>query len=236
MPIVSGKDLAKSFGAQDVFSGIDFQIDPGERTALVGPNGEGKSTLLRIIAGLESPSAGQVTIARGLGIGYLPQQPPPSSGRTLYEDMLTEFAGLRAWQAQLRQLEHAMSDAAHGEELLEQYGHLQQEFELAGGYTYELEIQRVLTGIGFNSEDFDRPLDRLSGGQQTRALLARTLGSTEAFGDRARLPFELIEREKLIDLSARVLAQADVGSRAGGPEQEIHGPPGHTIGPPELGR
>jgi ATP-binding cassette subfamily F protein 3 len=175
MPIVAVKELAKSFGAQDVFTGINVQIDKGERIALVGPNGEGKSTLLRIIARLESPSAGLVTRARSLRIGYLPQQPPSSSGKTLYETMLAVFAHLSDQQVYLNGLEQAMARQETNEEDLERYGRLQQEFELAGGYTYELEIRRVLTGVGFLPEEFRLPLEFLSGGQRTRGLLAELL-------------------------------------------------------------
>jgi len=175
MPIVAVKDLSKSFGAQDVFSGINVQLDQGERIALVGPNGAGKSTLLRIIAGLERPSAGTVTAVRTLRIGYLPQQPPPPNGRMLYASMLANFDELRAQQRRLAQLEQGMSHAPVDEETLGKYGQLQQEFELAGGYTYEYDIRRILTGVGFRAEEFDMPLDILSGGQRTRAHLAELL-------------------------------------------------------------
>ena len=175
MSVVAVKDLSKSFGAQDVFSGINLQINRGEHVALVGPNGEGKSTLLRIIAGLDSGNGGSVTLARGLRIGYLPQQPPPPKGETLHQSMLEVFGPLREQQTRLRHLEQAMADQQADEEALEKYGQLQQEFELAGGYTYELEIQRVLNGVGFEAGDFDSPLEFLSGGQRTRALLAQLL-------------------------------------------------------------
>ena len=175
MPIVVGKDLTKAFGAQDVLKGIDFQIDAGDKIALVGPNGEGKSTLLHLIAGLESASAGQLTVARGTRIGYLPQQAPATDEHTLYESMLSVFAALREKQVRLRQLEQAMSDPLYREETLQKYGELQHDFELAGGYTYESEIRRVLAGVGFGPDDLDKPLDVLSGGQRTRALLAQLL-------------------------------------------------------------
>ena len=175
MPILVARDLAKSFGAQDVFSGVTVQIESGEKIALVGANGEGKSTLLRILAGLENATAGQVVTARGLKVGYLPQQPPPPDGQTLYESMLAVFTDLRKQQGQLRELERAMSAGSLAEESIARYGELQQQFELAGGYTYELEIQRVLSGMGFDAEDHHKPLDVLSGGERTRALLAQLL-------------------------------------------------------------
>ena len=175
MPIVTGKDLAKAFGAQDVLKGIDLQIDAGDKIALVGPNGEGKSTLLHIIAGLELSSGGQLTVARGTRVGYLPQQAPAPNGHTLYDSMLSVFAGLREKQARLRQLEQAMSDPVCREESLQKYGELQHEFERQGGYTYEAEIRRVLAGVGFGADDLEKPLQVLSGGQRTRALLAQLL-------------------------------------------------------------
>lgn len=175
MSLVVVRDLAKSFGAQDVFAGVNVQIEPNERIALVGVNGAGKSTLLRIIAGLEPPTAGQVLKAGAVRIGYLPQQSPPANGLILFEDMLEAFADLRQRQAQLALLEQAMTSRPGDESLLAQYGQLQHEFELAGGYRYESEIRRVLAGVGFALEDFNTPLDFLSGGERTRALLAKLL-------------------------------------------------------------
>ena len=174
MSLIAAKDLAKSFGVQDIFAGINIQIEQNDRIALVGANGAGKSTLLRIIAGLELPSAGQVMKVGSLRVGYLPQQPPPADDATLFESMLEAFADLRERQAELRHLEKAMSER-YDEGTLEEYGRLQHEFELLGGYTYEWEIRRVLTGIGFTPDEFDTPLDFLSGGERTRSLLAKLL-------------------------------------------------------------
>jgi len=175
MSILTASGLAKSYGAQDVFWDVSVQIARGDKIGLVGPNGEGKTTLLRILAGLEEPTAGTVHRARGLQVGYLPQIVDLDSERTVYAEMLTAFADLRAQQAELRRLEEAMADPARREEAMRRYDDLLTRFELAGGYTYEARIRQVLAGLGFSAEEWDQPLGQLSGGQRTRALLARLL-------------------------------------------------------------
>jgi ATP-binding cassette subfamily F protein 3 len=175
MSIVVAESLAKYYGAQDVFAGISFQIGHGDKIALVGVNGVGKTTLLRIIAGLDSPTAGRVSLAKGLRIGYMSQRADLGNGHTLYEEMLEVFTDLRAQQAQLHLLEAEMADPERGPQAMERYGELLQRFELAGGYTYEQEIRRVLQGLGFHQADFEKPLALLSGGQRTRAQLAQLL-------------------------------------------------------------
>jgi ATP-binding cassette subfamily F protein 3 len=175
MSILTASNLAKSYGPQDVFEGVSLEIPKGAKIALVGPNGSGKTTLLRILAGLESPTAGEVHRARSLGIAYLPQQADFQGAGTLWEAMLEAFADLRAQAVELRRLEAAMADPVTREEALERYGEAQEAFELAGGYTYEQRIGQVLAGLGFAEDDFQRPIAQLSGGQKTRALLARLL-------------------------------------------------------------
>ena len=178
MSVLVAQGLSKSFGALDVFSAVDCRVEHGDRIGLVGPNGEGKTTLLRMLAGLESLSAGQVALKRGLRIGYLPQDPPPAGSRTLWDDVIQVFADLRAQQAQLAALENALAATQDGEEhdrLLARYGELQLAFDVGGGYTYELRMQQVLTGLGFSVEEYTKPLAVLSGGQRTRALLARLI-------------------------------------------------------------
>jgi ATP-binding cassette subfamily F protein 3 len=175
MAVVTANGLAVAYGAQDVFSDINLSIAHGDRIGLVGPNGEGKTSLLRVIAGSLQPNAGTVHRRRGLRIGVLPQVPPPAVEHTLCEEMLTVFAALRKQEAELAQLEEAMADVAQREAALARYSKLQPAFEAAGGYTYELRIQQVLTGLGFAREEQRQPLAHLSGGQRTRALLARLL-------------------------------------------------------------
>jgi ATP-binding cassette subfamily F protein 3 len=175
MSILTASGLAKSYGAQDVFWDVSIQIARGDKIGLIGPNGEGKTTLLRILASLEELSAGTVRRARGLKVGYLPQIAELDSERTVYAEMQTAFDHLRAQQADLRRLEEAMADPARHEEAMRRYDDLLTAFELAGGYTYETRIRQVLAGLGFSAEEWEQPLGRLSGGQKTRALLARLL-------------------------------------------------------------
>jgi ATP-binding cassette, subfamily F, member 3 len=175
MSLLSATNLAKSFGPVDIFSSISIGIPYGARIAIVGPNGVGKTTLLRILVGLDEPSAGQIARAKNLKLGYLSQEATLTGTHTLWEECLWALAGLLEQEAELVRLEHAMSDPDRVDEILERYGRLQQAFELAGGYTYETRIRQTLTGLGFDTSDFKRPITQLSGGQRTRAMLARLL-------------------------------------------------------------
>jgi ATP-binding cassette subfamily F protein 3 len=178
MSILTASNLAKSYGPDDIFFNVSLSIPRGGRIAIVGPNGIGKTTLLRILVGLEEPSNGEIQRARKLSIGYLPQEAVLSTGHSLWDECLIAFEGLRQQEAKLGQLEAAMGDPEQAQRALERYGKLQDSFERQGGYTYETRIRQVLTGLGFESDDYERPLGQLSGGQRTRALLARLLLST----------------------------------------------------------
>lgn len=175
MSLITISDLAKSFGPDDIFTGITFSIPKDARTAIVGPNGIGKTTLLRALVGLEDPTAGRVSRARDLKFGYLPQEAGLEGTHTLWEECLKAFSDLLVKERELAELENAMSNQASAGDALQRYGPLQAEFERLGGYTYPTHIRRVLTGLGFTLDEFDFPLIQLSGGQRTRALLARLL-------------------------------------------------------------
>ena len=175
MALLTGSQLAKAYGPDDIFSGVTVSIPHGARIALVGPNGAGKTTLLRLLAGLEDPSHGNVQRAKGVRLGYLPQEAALYSEGTLWEEMLTAFADLRACEAELNRLEAAMADPAQFDAVMEKYGPLQHQFELDGGYGYEIIIKQVLGGLNFEPEDYAKPVKILSGGQKTRALLGRLL-------------------------------------------------------------
>lgn len=175
MSIVVGNELSVHYGGQDVFAEVELSIARGDKIALVGPNGAGKTTLLRVILGLEEPSEGYVHRARGLRMGYLPQEPEFPSQQTLHGEMLDLFEPLREQERALVSLADEIACAEDPSALMQRYARAEQRFELAGGYTYETRIRRVLSGLGFGPDTYEWPISLLSGGQVTRALLARLL-------------------------------------------------------------
>jgi ATP-binding cassette subfamily F protein 3 len=181
MPIVSVIQVGKSFGAERIFEGVNFQIDEQDRVGLVGPNGAGKSTLLNIIARREEPDEGTVAIARNTRIGYLTQVVDFTAENTLREEMLTVFSEIRSWEQELNELALALAsidedvETTLHEELLQRYSDLQARFEHADGYSYEYKVDQVLDGLGFTHEQQVSPVMNLSGGQQTRAALGKLL-------------------------------------------------------------
>jgi ATP-binding cassette subfamily F protein 3 len=175
MSLITVSNLSKSFGPLDLFSGVSFAVPKGSRLALVGPNGCGKTTLLRILVGLDESSGGKISRAKAVRIGYLPQEAEFEMDGTVWDACFAVFTDLIARQAELEGLEAQMSTPETRDLALARYGALQHEFERRGGYTFPARIKQVLTGLGFSTEDFHMPLDHLSGGQRTRAFLARLL-------------------------------------------------------------
>ncbi|MDX2141535.1 MAG: ABC-F family ATP-binding cassette domain-containing protein [Chloroflexota bacterium] len=175
MSLLTAHQLSKSYGPDEIFSGISIEIPRNARIALVGPNGAGKTTLLNLLIGSDTATEGDIFRARGLRMGFLPQRPELHGSHTLHEEQLAAFAHLRAMEAELARLSEALADPAQHDAVLAAYGELQERFEAAGGYTYEQRIKTVLHGLGFKPTDYDRKLSLLSGGQKTRALLARLL-------------------------------------------------------------
>ena len=175
MPVLTANNLAKFYGGDEIFTEITVEIPHKSRIALVGPNGAGKTTLLNILVGNDTPSEGVVHISNSTKIGFLPQRPELIGEHTLWEEQLKGVKQLRDMEAQLAQLEADMANPDKHEQALAEYGPLQEQFELAGGYIYESKMRMVLKGVGFDESDFNAPLPQLSGGQKTRALLARLL-------------------------------------------------------------
>ncbi len=178
MSLLATQELGLAFGGFDVFEGLSLAIPDGARIGLVGPNGAGKTTLLMVLAGLIEPTSGTVNRATGRTIGYLRQEAVAAFAahdHSIYQEMLTVFAGVQAHAAALHAMEVEMANGNHGEELLARYSHAQEAFEREGGYDYEVRIARVLEGLGFPRNQWNSPLQHLSGGQKTRALLGRLL-------------------------------------------------------------
>ncbi len=176
MITISG--LRKSFGARDLFRDATLQVGARDRVAVVGLNGTGKTTLFRIVAGEQEPDDGSVTIARDVVVGFLRQETDELRGRSLLEEVLS--AGSETTQAghRLAVLEHEMQELPPGPELdalVHEYARLQDRFATLGGYEIEAEAKRILAGLGFAQEAFDRPTDALSGGWLMRVALAKLL-------------------------------------------------------------
>ena len=172
MALITTSNLSKSYGATDIFTGLTISIEKGSRFGIVGPNGVGKTSFLRIIAEEDESSSGSVIRTRGVRTGYLSQEADFKMEGTLWDACYSVFEDLIRLQNELHRLEELM---ATDTEAIEQYGKLQEEFERRGGYTYETRMKQVLTGLGFDASDYTLSLDHLSGGQRTRAFLARLL-------------------------------------------------------------
>jgi ATP-binding cassette, subfamily F, member 3 len=170
-------DITKSYGAQNVLRGAAFQINPGEHVGLVGRNGAGKTTILRLITGAETADAGEVDRLRGLRSGVLAQHVDFSGSETVMDAALAVFDKLHALEARMRELEHAMAEAT-GEALdrvMHEYSEAQQTFEQEDGFSIHARAEAVLQGLGFGRDEFAKRAESLSGGEKNRLGLARLL-------------------------------------------------------------
>ncbi len=173
------KSLGKAFRGEWLFRSLDLQINERDRVGLVGDNGTGKSTLMKIIAGFLQADEGDVIGARDLTFGYLPQDGLFAHGRTLLDEVLSVFESLTALEREIRQLEHELADMQHSgpeyEKKLERYSLISQQFRLKEGYSIEAKAGSVLLGLGFTQKDLQRPCEDFSGGWQMRIALAKLL-------------------------------------------------------------
>ncbi len=177
VPILTATNLHKLFGSEEIFNHVSFQIAERERVALVGVNGAGKSTILKIVGGIEEATSGTVAVLGGLRITYLPQEAKFTSDRTVLEEATLAFEPVLRSDARMREIEMLLGDTdrADYDSLLEEYGHLQHYFELHGGFEMEHRTEQILTGLGFSEEQYGEPVGHLSGGQRTRVALAKAL-------------------------------------------------------------
>ena len=175
MPLISAQKLSKSFGAEDIFSELTLSIPRGAKIGLVGPNGSGKSTLLQILMGIIPSDSGTVQRAKKITIGYLPQNFEAEFEKSPYQECLSVFSDLILMKSKLNQMEQDLTNGNNVSELLSSYGNLQNTFESRGGYVFETRIHQVLQGLGFSKSEENRPWYQLSGGQKTRAYLAKIL-------------------------------------------------------------
>ena len=157
------------------FEGVSFSVERGDRLSLSGPNGAGKTTLLRMLAGETEVHGGELVFAKGMRIALHDQRPPLEHELTLREYALSGARDLVETEEELRSLEQAMAGGDHGQATLRRYAEAQARLEHAGGYDWRDRAARVLRGLGFRDVDLDRPLETFSGGELTRASLARAL-------------------------------------------------------------
>jgi ATP-binding cassette, subfamily F, member 3 len=169
----------KHFGSKTLFEELDWLLVPGERVGLVGGNGTGKSTLLKILAGIETLDAGSLSSAKGTSTGYLPQDGLALSGRTVLEECLSVFEHLLEIEKEMEALQHQMAEVDHESEeyqrVIDRYHRIETEFHGHDGYSLEAQAGAVLNGLGFSRQDQNRPTEEFSGGWQMRLALAKLL-------------------------------------------------------------
>lgn len=175
--ILSCQNLSKAFNEKPILKDVSFHIEEHDKAAIVGINGVGKTTLLRIIVGELPADSGIVTLKKETSFGYLAQNQNVNSENTIYEELLSVKAPVIAMEKQLREMEEKMHTVNGSEldSLMENYARLNHQFELENGYAYQSEIGGVLKGLGFAEEDFGKQISTLSGGQKTRVALSKLL-------------------------------------------------------------
>lgn len=166
--------LEKAYGIRTLFSHVDFEVQRGDKVGLVGANGTGKTTLMRILLGREESDGGQVVMDRADTVGYVEQQ-AAFTHDTLYDELRSAFSDLIALRAEKERMEHAIASGAAGAEELAAYGNLVTRFEAMDGYDFESRIRRVAFGLGFSETDLAKDVRHFSGGQTTRICLAKAL-------------------------------------------------------------
>lgn len=167
-------EITKSYGGNEILRGVSFQINPGEKVGLVGRNGAGKTTIFKLLTGVESPDEGEIVTINGLKLGLLEQHVELESGETVHTAALSAFKHIHDMEAEMRRLEKVM-ETDHSDAVLEKYADLQIAFENADGFSYAAKAEAVLLGVGFTREQWSMETQTLSGGQRNRLGMARML-------------------------------------------------------------
>src|ERR1700734_4165840 len=169
----------KRFGPKILFKDLNWLITPKERVGIVGANGTGKSTLLKVLAGIEGLDYGSINVMKGIRAGYLPQDGITLSGRTVFAECLAVFAEIHALEADQQELAHRLSELDHStleyQQVSERYHHVQSEFTARDGYNIESRVGAVLSGLGFRREDWQRRVEEFSGAWKVRIAVAKPL-------------------------------------------------------------
>ena len=178
--MVSVDNLKVEFGVTPLFEDVSYVINKRDRIALVGKNGAGKSTMLKILAGIQAPTSGSVSVPRDVTIGYLPQVMILSDKHTVMEEAEMAFEHIFDLQASIERMNQELADrtdydSENYHKLIEKFTHDNERFLMMGGTNYTAEIERTLMGLGFSREDFNRPTSEFSGGWRMRIELAKLL-------------------------------------------------------------
>lgn len=178
--MISMNNISMRFGAKILFDEVSLRVAGKDRVSLVGSNGAGKSTMLKVIAGLIKPDDGEVAVSKHTTVGYLPQEGIEYTGKTLYEEVYSSAGDINAIQDEMRQIEKEMEefqDTMSDEfmDLINEYGELQERFQMLDGFKIKSKIEKILIGLGFGENDFDRQTSEFSGGWQMRISLAKLL-------------------------------------------------------------
>ncbi|EHJ01865.1 ABC transporter related protein [Clostridium sp. DL-VIII] len=181
MIVLSCKNISKSYGIDTILKDVTFSINEGDKVGIIGSNGEGKTTLFKILSKELSQDDGEVFVDKNKSLGYLAQHLALDSNNTIYDEMLLVFEDLQRLEKKIEDLELKMNEpydeknASYHEKIIKDYGVAQDLYENRGGYTYKGEISRVIKGLGFNEGDFGKSISNLSGGQKTRVALCKLL-------------------------------------------------------------
>lgn len=175
MIIAQGHNLEKQFGANTLFSNVNFSIDANARIGLVGPNGVGKTTLLKIMMGQEEPTHGEFIVNKAIEVGYVAQENNLNEDKTIWDEMLSVFTPLINMETQIQELQQKITEHPQDKKLLKNYDQLQFDFEQQGGYTFQAEIKTVLNGFNFPQATWSKIIGSLSGGEKTRLALVKLL-------------------------------------------------------------
>ena len=177
MGILRVTGLGKSFGIEDLFHNVNFEVAPGDKVGFVGPNGAGKTTLMRCLMGREEYDVGKIQLDETDSVGYVEQQADFLDG-SLYEELKSAFADIMTLAEEKQELEERIArekETAALDELMQVYTRIVDRFERLGGYDYEMHIRRIAYGLGFTEDDFKKNVKHFSGGQRTRICLAKAL-------------------------------------------------------------
>ena len=178
--MISIDNLKVEFGVKPLFDNVSFVVNDNDRIALMGKNGAGKSTMLKIISGLQEPTSGTVSVSKDTTVGYLPQVMNLQDSTTLHDEVLKAFGDVQRQQQLIERMGRELAERTDYEtdsymQLVHKYTSEQDRFQMMGADNYEAEIERTLTGLGFKRADFDRPTSEFSGGWRMRIELAKIL-------------------------------------------------------------